>query len=240
MMVLLVALHILAGAMAMLSGFSILFITKGSALHKRVGRAFFYAMLALGSSGAAVATLRSIPLSLLNGLLVCYFVLTSLSTIRAERERHRHIDRMLAGFGAALLLGYMLAVFAARGMPGGMLGGFGVAAYVVFGLVTAMAVFGDLRYLRSGSRSPGARLIRHLWRMFFPLFMATAAFFLGQAKLFPPEIQQSFYIFVPVLLVLGAMLFWVCLVYFSGPAPRWSTKKGPDKGAVPEKRTKAI
>ncbi len=216
-MTLLVALHVLAGAVAMLFGFSILFIAKGSDTHKRVGLGYFYAMLALGSTGAAVATLRSIPLSLLNGLLVCYFVLTSLSTIRAGRAQRRKLDWMLAGFGAALLLGYVLAVFVARGMPGGMLGGFEVAAYVVFGLVTAMAVFGDLRYIRSGPRSPGARLVRHLWRMFFPLFMATAAFFLGQAKLFPVEIQQPSYLFVPVLLVLGAMLFWVCRAWFWVP-----------------------
>ena len=211
----LIALHILAGALAMLAGFGILLLHKGGAMHRRVGQCFVNAMLVLGVTGAVIALVRWIPLSLLNGLLLCYFVLTSQVTLRHSSEGWRYRNQALAVFGAALLVGYVWFALQARAAPGGMLGGFGMAAYIVFGLVTALAVLGDVRCLWSGARTGRARLFRHLWRMLFPLFMATAAFFLGQAKLFPPVVQQSPYLLVPVLVVIIAIAFWGLRVYFA-------------------------
>ncbi|KTF10034.1 hypothetical protein [Pseudoalteromonas sp. H105] len=52
------------------------------------------------------------------------------------------------------------------------------------------------------------KLVRHLWRMFFPMFMATAAFFLGQAKLFPKSLQSIELLVIPVLFVIISMVYW--------------------------------
>jgi hypothetical protein len=45
--------------------------------------------------------------------------------------------------------------------------------------------------------------------MCFALFMAAGSFFLGQARLFPASVRRSGLLVVPVLLVLGAMLYWM-------------------------------
>jgi hypothetical protein len=214
----LVFVHIFSGTVGLLCGFAILLFKKGTLLHKRIGSIFFYAMMVLGLTGAAVGFARWIPLSALNGLLVCYFVLTSLLTMQKGNSIIVSLERMLALLGAALVVSFILFGKIARSMPEGMLGGFDSIAYFVFGSVAAFAVASDVHYLLKQNHSVRARLIRHLWRMLFPLFMATAAFFLGQAKLFPAQIQQSFLIFVPVIIVIAAMLFWVARVYLKRTA----------------------
>ena len=70
----------------------------------------------------------------------------------------------------------------------------------------------DIRYLLKSGLSTANKLIRHLWRMFFPLFMATAAFFLGQAKLFPKSIQSIEILIIPVVFVFLSMIYWVFIV----------------------------
>lgn len=212
----LVFVHILSGAIGLLSGFAVILFKKGSQLHKRIGKIFFYAMMVLGLTGAIIGFARWIPLSALNGLLVCYFVLTSLLAIQKENQVILQIERILACFAAALVISYLLFGNMARTMPEGMLAGFGSMTYFVFGFIAAFALASDVHYFLQQSLSVHSRRIRHLWRMFFPLFMATAAFFLGQAKLFPPQIQQSLVITMPVIIVIAAMLFWVVRVYLTG------------------------
>jgi uncharacterized membrane protein len=204
----LVFIHILSGAIGLLTGFLIILLAKGTNLHKRIGKSFFYAIMVLGLTGAIVGFSRWIPLSALNGLLVCYFVLTSLLVIQKEKPLTLKFERILALFGGVLVVSYILFAFEAGNMPEGELGGFGSTSYLVFGAITAFAVVNDAHYLLKQQQSVRARIIRHLWRMLFPLFMAAAAFFLGQAKLFPPSIQQSLIIFVPVFIAVGAMLSW--------------------------------
>ena len=59
-----------------------------------------------------------------------------------------------------------------------------MAEYIAFGTVMLLSAMADLRYVLKSGLSTVQKLVRHLWRMFFPMFMATAAFFLGQAKAF--------------------------------------------------------
>jgi hypothetical protein len=97
----------------------------------------------------------------------------------------------------------------------------GPVAYV-FGVVIALAVAGDVRMLLRGGVSGAKRMVRHLWRMCFALFVATASFFLGggsraglRARLFTPAIRKTHLPAVPVLIVLFMMIFWLCRVLFT-------------------------
>ena len=69
------------------------------------------------------------------------------------------------------------------------------------------------------------RLRRHLWRMCAALFIATGSFFLGQAQVFPAPIRDSGLLPVPVLVVLGAMLYWLWRV-----RTRRTVNSGPPEG----------
>jgi hypothetical protein len=69
--------------------------------------------------------------------------------------------------------------------------------------------------MRAGGLQGAPRIARHLWRMCFALYIATASFFLGQSQVFPKAVRSSGLLPVPVLLVIGIMLFWLARVRFS-------------------------
>ena len=67
--------------------------------------------------------------------------------------------------------------------------------------------------LRAGAIEGAKRLTRHIWRMSFAMFMATASFFLGQAKVFPEPLRHAIGMrAIPVVLVLVVMVYWLVRV----------------------------
>ena len=201
-------LHIVAGAFALISGFTTIISSKGNARHKLYGRVYLVAMLLLGVTGTIVASVRGIPLSMLNGGVLCYFVLSSLSTIRNAEYEISIFDKLLTVFAWFLVFAFAWFIFQLSETESGKLGGFGIAEYIVFGSVMLFSAIADIRYLLKSGLSTVSKLVRHLWRMFFPLFMATAAFFLGQAKVLPQSLQSIEILIIPVVFVLITMIYW--------------------------------
>ena len=79
--------------------------------------------------------------------------------------------------------------------------------------------------LIGGGETDGKRIVRHLWRMCFGLFIATGSFFLGQQQVFPAFVRGSNALFVPAILPLVLMIFWLIRVRFKnahggGPGER--------------------
>ncbi|GEM_PF-5415494 len=82
------------------------------------------------------------------------------------------------------------------------------------------------RITRLGGLTRPQRIARHLWRMCMGLAIAAAAFFLGQARLFPGAIRESNVLVVPVLLALLLIIYWVIRVMWSAwPAPLFRRQK---------------
>lgn len=222
MLLALLVMHIAAGALGIMAGFAAILLKKGQRLHKRIGWTFLLSMLVLGASGIIIAIAKNIPLSMLNGGLVCYLVLSSFITIRAKTSFKSIINRPLLGFGLLLVAGYSYYFYLAVRSSPEQIGGFGPGAFAVFGLITFYALFEDLYFMLCNNMSRKVVLIRHLWRMLFPLFMATAAVFLGQAKLFPVILAQNGTLFIPVVLVLLSLFYWIVKVSFQ---KKWASVK---------------
>ena len=207
-----VFLHVVAGTIAILAGFTAPFTRKGQKAHKLLGLAFFASILTLGLSGAVVAWIREVPLSFLNGLLISYFVVTSFNVIKQRPDSINWIDQCMAVCAVLLTGGFVYYALQAASAPEGKLGGFGSTAFIAFGIVALICAISDIRFIFKRGFSGKQRIVRHLWRMFFPLLMSTAAFFLGQAKLFPDMLQKIEFLLVPVIFVLLSMLSWVAFV----------------------------
>lgn len=201
--------HICAGAIALLAGYSVIVAKKGQVAHKYLGRVYVLAMLALGLTGTYIATIREIPLSMLNGLVICYFVLSSINTIWQAPKQTNAYDKLLFTFVILITIGFGWYSYLITQIESKELGGFGIEAYIVFGSVMVLCCFGDCRFLIRGGVSGNSRLVRHLWRMFFPLLMSTAAFFLGQAKHLPESIQRIEILLLPVVLVVLTTIYWI-------------------------------
>ena len=177
--------HIAAGMLGLASGFVALYAAKGATLHRKSGMVFVYAMLAMCIAGGSIAAVRSVApaVNVPAALVTAYLVVTSLTTMRPLASGGRAL--LVGGMVVALVVGVVDLVFAFEAVAnGGTRNGMPAFPFFMFGLVSLLAVAGDIRVLRSGPLRGPARLARHLWRMSFALFIASLSFFIGQAKVF--------------------------------------------------------
>src|SRR5262249_50382720 len=177
--------HISSGTAGVLSGFLATSLRKGSPRHRITGNVFFISMLGLGVSGAYMAWMKSEPPNVLGGILTCYLVATAWITARRREGRPGIFDwvalLLVLTIGATQFTLGLQAVAS----PKGTRYGFPPGPYFLFASVALFAVIGDVRLLVRGGISGTQRLVRHLWRMCFALFVASGSIFLARPHLFP-------------------------------------------------------
>jgi hypothetical protein len=197
--------HVVAGAIAILSGFIALFVRKGSRVHRKSGLIFAGAMIVMSLSGAMLAIGRlGVEVNVPAGLVTAYLVVTAFLTVQPPSNRTHAMERgaMFAAFGvgaAAIVLGFSAI---GRGYAG-----FGVPA-LMFAAIALLGGVGDRRMLRAGGLTGAPRLKRHLWRMCTALFIAAASFFLGPVRRIPEPLRLPPFRMLP-LIALAAMVFWL-------------------------------
>lgn len=212
-----VTIHVIAGSIGLLSGAAALIFRKGARYHRKAGNVFFISMLIMGATGAGLAVYASKPLSVVAGGLVFYLVATSWATvIHKEGETGTfEIGAMLTAlitaafayyFGMEVMGSETEMYDGSSSLPG---------PYFFFGSIALLGAILDAKMIWSGGVFGKQRIVRHLWRMCFALFIATASFFLGQPQVFPEAIRGTLILTVPVLLVIGAMVFWLIRVQFT-------------------------
>jgi hypothetical protein len=201
--------HIIAGILSLLAGFTALFATKGSWLHRRSGLVFAGAMIVMTVTAVIVATWLSPNVgNIVAGTLTFYLVCTGVMTVRpVPHERGVLTALMIMGFAAGA--GGFLLGYAATQIPRGIIDGIPSFPLFMFGVVGVVAAAFDLKLLRAGSIAGKHRLARHLWRMTYAMWVATTSAFLGQAKFFPDAIRSSGVLAIPVLVVTVLLVYWV-------------------------------
>ena len=159
----------------------------------------------------------------MGGVFTFYLVTTAWMTARRQDGSTSVFDwaaLMIPLVGGAILWisGVELArrhIGATDGVPVGM--------RFFMGTVMLLAAAGDFRMIR-GRAVGGQRIVRHLWRMCFGLFIATGSFFLGQQQVFPSFVRQSNVLFLPAILPLVLMIFWLIRVRFKNAYERRTTR----------------
>lgn len=207
--------HIGAGLLALLTGAAALLFRKGSRRHRATGNGFVIAMLCMSASGAYIAFMKSIDLSVLSGILTFYLVATAWMTIKRKTEETGMFEIIAFLTVLAVSVSYIIFGLEVANSETGLKDGLPATPYYIFGAVAALAAALDLRLIIRGGISGAPRIARHLWRMCFALFMATASFFLGQAQVFPEIVRASNILFVPVIIVIILMIYWLIRVSFT-------------------------
>jgi uncharacterized membrane protein len=205
----LLAGHIAAGAVALVSGYIALFVVKGGARHRQSGRVFVYAMLPMAALGFLVAAVDNVApaINIPAATLTFYMVVTSLTTVRPPARGAAWLNRAGMVMAFAIAIGcFVLGV--TIGSSGGARAAMAFPLFI-FGNVALIAGVGDRRMIRAGGLTRTARLRRHLWRMCYALFVAAGAFFLGQADEFPAALRIRPLLALPVLSVLATMAYWL-------------------------------
>ena len=207
--------HIVGGLFGLTSGAVALSARKGSKQHRKSGMIFVYAMLVMSSSGAGMAALMHEKISAIAGLLTFYLVITALLTVR---RRVKGSDWIGAGAMVfALTVGLLSIAFAILGLNSN--DGLTPIGFI-FGMVALLAALGDARLLLTRNIEWPQRIARHLWRMCYALWIATASFFLGQSDKFPQALRIMPLLCTPVLLVLLLMFYWLVRVLFTQWRPQ--------------------
>jgi hypothetical protein len=201
-------LHIGAASIGLLSGFAALLSHKGGRLHRVAGNVFFASILIMSGIGAVVAPFLPQRISSVAGGLTFYLVATAWATVRRREGQvgRFEVGALLVALGVATLgvsLGWQAAI-----SPEGTLDGLPYQPCFVFAAVAGLAAACDLRMIRRGGVSGAPRITRHLWRMCVALLITTVSF-VGQPKAIPEFLRGSPILFLPVLAVLGLMIFWL-------------------------------
>jgi hypothetical protein len=209
----LLILHICAGTLGMLSGFVAIFLRKGSRRHAIAGNVFVVSMLCLSLSGVTLAIMKFQPGNIIGGSLTFYLVATAWLTARRKDEHRLGV----VDWGALLLIASLAAVELTCGLqaamsPSGLKYDYPPGPYFFMGSVALLATIGDVRMLVRGGIAGTQRVARHLWRMSFSLFIASASIFLARQHLFPAFMRKTGMLFVLSFLPLALMAFWIIRV----------------------------
>jgi uncharacterized membrane protein len=225
-------LHISAGMVGMVSGATALILRKGSPRHALVGKVFVVSMLSMAATATYLAVLKHQDSNIGGGILTFYLVATAWLTARRKDGETSMFD-----WGALLVpvaLGLLTWLQGVRMIEAGSPdGNFRVGMSFFIGTVLLLAGTGDLRMLLRGGVSGKQRIVRHLWRMCFGLFIATGSFFLGQgSKIFPSIFRQSPLMLIPAFLPLVLLIFWVLRVRFTNAYKRMFVPRVSDVQSV--------
>ncbi len=247
------ALHIGGGTVGLVSGFIAMFAPKGGPVHRAAGSIFFASMLVMAALAAWLAVVEPGQIAnLFGGIFVFYLVTTAWLTVRrpdgaiglTEKIAFAVILCLLAPFA---LMSFQLAIglplFFKSAVP--IRGPVLIAMYTMTAVI-AIAAISDAKVVFAGGISGAPRIARHLWRMCLGLLMATgSAFTNGLPRLLPGPMHVTTIYFLPQLVPLAFLVFWMIRVRFTGwlrPAtaqPAWRSAMNRTSGkisATPEYR----
>lgn len=210
--------HIAAGSLGIISGFAAVSVAKGERLHRAFGTVFFVSMLTTSalamylalfvppiSAGSAPPS-ASVPVA----ILTFYLVATAWMTVRRKERRVGPFEVGAFLVAASVAVAMLIFGLQAAGIPAERLQGFPMRYYVFASFAAFAAVF-DLKVILSGGISGRPRIARHLWRMCFALFFASAFFFVGQQRILPVFLH-GWPALVPAFAPLVLMVFWMIRV----------------------------
>ena len=224
----LLPVHIAGGIVGMLSGTAALIFRKGSPRHALAGKVFVASMLTMAAGAVYLAIVKHQPSNIGGGILTFYLILTAWLTAR-RREGQASIYDWLALL-IPLALGVLTWMNGIRVLRSGVPSEDGVPVGMNFfmGTVMLLAAAGDVRMLLRGGVLGAKRIVRHLWRMCFGLFIAAGSFLLGPSNrplrllsavglgqhLSPALFGTTLYLILSVL-PLVLLVFWVFRVWLS-------------------------
>lgn len=215
-------IHIAMGSLGILSGFAAMAFAKGSPAHRLAGRVYVGSMLAMTVSAFIIALfIKPLMLNVLAASLTFYLVATAWMTMHRRPEQPGGLEFAALVMGVAVAVaGFSFGYLASVSPKGAFDRGFPAGIYYFFAIVAALAAAFDLKLLLRRTITRTQKLVRHLWRMGFTLWVAAASLFIGQAKHLPEWLTGPKLNVIPVLLSLGLLVFWLIRVRF----PPWSRK----------------
>jgi hypothetical protein len=216
--------HIGAGTIALAAGLTAAFALKGGYLHRKAGIVFTVAMLVMATfAGYLAVVVPGQTVNLFISTLVFYLVTTAWMTVHRSEGTSGLFEKI--ALVVALCLAAPFAILAFQ-LATGMAPLFNSAvpfkgpvliAIYVFASVLVLAAIGDAKVVLAGGIAGAPRIARHLWRMCLGLTLAVGSFFTNALpRILPAPVHVTSLFFLPQLLVLAFLIFWMIRVRFTG------------------------
>jgi len=206
-------IHICGAVVALLSGFMAMALRKGSGPHGAAGTVFSISLLCAAAAGTYMAVfIKPNNGNVMGGVLTFYLVATGWAVAR-RRDRKAGLFDWGALFGA-LTIGAAAVTWGLQAATSraGLKDGYPAGMYFFFGSIALLFAFSDVRLIVRGGVFGSQRIARHLWRMSLALLFALVSFYPSRARLFPQWVNDSKLLYVPHVLLIGAMFFWLARV----------------------------
>ena len=207
--------HISAGVLGILSGAVAMSFRKGSHRHGTAGKVFVLSMLSMSASAVCLALMKHQIGNVLGGVFTFYLVATAWATARRGEGETGMFDRIALLFVLVVGASNLILGLEAAQSQAGTKDGYPAGLYFFSGSLALLAAGGDVRMLLRNGVTGTQRLIRHLWRMCYALFVAAGSLFIGQQQVFPTFLRRTNVLFLLGFLPLTLMIFWLLRVRFA-------------------------
>jgi hypothetical protein len=230
----LLGVHIAAAVAATGAGGASFLARKGGPLHVRAGRIFVPAMFSMYGFGVVYAAFDPTPDPILTvaAVIGAYLVATAWRTAKrrdgtAGRFEHAAFAVILACLALSLAFLYLAST-----SPDGRFFRHGPATIMPNIIISSLAASFDLAFILRGRLTANQRIARHVWRVSVAMLMVTFSTFAGDQaqKVFPDAIRGSFFLVLPAIAVLLAMVYWLVRLRFGRGMRRRAQK--PDRNAA--------
>ena len=203
-------IHVCGATIGILAGFLTIALRKGSGAHGAAGTVFFVAMVAMSTTAVYIAAFLSpVPINVVVGLLTFYLVMTGWW---AGRRRTGGTSRFDVGMMVLAIATGVAGVnfgIQAKIHPDTAIPGVPVVMYFLFGTIPLLLAVSDVRMLMRGGVVGARRIGRHLWRMSLALMIATFSLYPGRPRVFPQAWRDSHMLYIPHVLLVGAVFVWL-------------------------------
>lgn len=206
--------HIAFGAVALMVGAVTLYARKGGRVHIQFGTMFAFAMIIMGLTGTLIGAEKPERDTALIGLFTAYLVATSWATARNKGGRPGWFEWLGLAIAVSCAATFTAFSMSALESPSGRLDSLPASAHYPFVVLASLAAALDLNHLLRKTISPRQRLARHLWRMCAAFLIAALSFFIGQQDEMPALVRGSPLLFVPEILIMGALVYWLVRLRF--------------------------
>jgi len=184
----LLAIHIAAGTVNLLTGIMVIVLRKGGRTHKRLGKVFFYAMLVVAASATAMALIHPNSFLLSIGLFSAYLAYTGYIHVLPRYYRLRWT------VWPAALLGAGTGIFMVTS---------GSIVLIVFGSIQLIQVVMDVMAMLKKQLPAKSILGAHIGKMMGAFTATCTAFLIVAAQ------QGEWYMWLlPTVVITPLSIYW--------------------------------
>ncbi len=170
----LLLIHIICGAISLLSGYGAIFVKRGSPRHKKLGKIYVLAMGVVAITAYIMAITKPNPFLFGIAVFTTYFIYTGWTMVGGRWEKFAMLDRIIAYvfLGLAIICLSLLAYIKFKSVE---FNGTLFTTALIFSSIAVFIALQDIIAFNKLRETPTERVINHLSKMCAGLIATTTA-----------------------------------------------------------------